>query len=532
MRRSARFLALSFAVAAAAAVAPMSAGAVQIRPSTLFTLTMSGIDRDGTPLAVSASVNGLNGVSYLSGGATVAVPAGTYIVAAPIWRPADGSTQTLVARKVHVTGNVHVTLNAQGAVPVDASLNAAGTQGPQTVELCVHGGGEVNPVTGFLVESPGTVYLKPMTAGPVRTVYQTYWQGAGVLYDVAGAFSGGIPANPVYHAHVSSMAKVDVQMRPFENVTPLRAVLESYDGCGSSTEPVTTLPQNYTDFRTAGNWNTNQDFGPSPANVQRDIFKTSNYLAGHSYTDSFGSAAAGPAADFPEIDGSDIVYSPIRLFADPVVRPGFDCEGKAGLRLTRSSVLVAKANLEFCGQVNEFSAHVKKKTWYTLTADARRRNPSGSLPPVLLSSRVLMTWRFRFAPVTGHPINAQALPVTVTRFVPQHLGFGNDALTKSTTTVLCYVLRGGGQPVPTPRYRLRTVRFSVSFNNGVTWHVLTAIPHNGFWTIHVGNPATSGYVSLRSVVTDSHGDSTTETIYRAYLVEHLAVDRAGPTAGG
>jgi hypothetical protein len=33
----------------------------------------------------------------------------------------------------------------------------------------------------------------------------------------------------------------------------------------------------------------------------------------------------------------------------------------------------------------------------------------------------------------------------------------------------------------------------------------------------VHDPA-SGYVALRSVVTDTRGDSTTETIYRAYAI--------------
>lgn len=48
-------------------------------------------------------------------------------------------------------------------------------------------------------------------------------------------------------------------------------------------------------------------------------------------------------------------------------------------------------------------------------------------------------------------------------------------------------------------------------------HSLTATKHGGYWLATVRNPA-SGYVSLRSIVTDVRGDSTTETIYRAYAV--------------
>ncbi len=264
-------------------------------PAAPFTLSVSGIDRDGTHLSVSASVYSQAGVSFLSGGSSVKVPAGNYIVAAPIWRPADGSTQTLVAAKVQVTGNKHVTLDAQGAFPVVATLIAPGaTQGAQTVELCLGAGGNDNSVTGFLVESPGTVFVKPMTGKGLRTVYQTFWQGTGTLYDVAGAFSGGIPAGLTIHAQPSAMAKVHVQLRSNENVTPLRAVLATYDECGTTTEPVTSVPADYTDFRTPGDWNTNLNFGAKLINVQRDLFSDAVYKSGHNYSDTFGSAAAGP----------------------------------------------------------------------------------------------------------------------------------------------------------------------------------------------------------------------------------------------
>jgi len=51
------------------------------------------------------------------------------------------------------------------------------------------------------------------------------------------------------------------------------------------------------------------------------------------------------------------------------------------------------------------------------------------------------------------------------------------------------------------------------------WHTLPATPHGAFWLVKVHNPA-QGFVSLRSVVIDVHGDSATETILRAYLVQN------------
>jgi hypothetical protein len=505
------------------------AAARDTHPAALFTLKISGIDRDGTPVTPVAYVESTSGTSYLNGGTSVKVPAGEYVVGAAIWRAADGNSQTLVADQVHVTGNTHVTLSAKGAVAVQASLSATGvSQSAQTIGLCVGKGIEENELAGYLVGSlgsPGVAYVKPMSSKALTTVYQTYWQNpaapnTGPFYEVAGAFKGGIPAHPVYHASPASMAKVTEQLRSRENVTPLRAVIETYDGCGTTTLNFTP-PTTYTDYRTPGDWSTNLNYGTSSA-VQRDIWTSRDYRAGHSYREVFGSAVAGPSPDYAETEDSSIVYSPVNQFADPQVKVGFDCEGRATVTLTRGKTQVAKQKLTFCGSSDVFSKQVKKTGWYTLTAAASRWNPSGSLPNVLLSSQVTLAWHFKFAPVTGHPINAEAEPVTVSRFVPQGLTAANEAPRGSTTSIKVYVLRGGGQPVATPRYKLRTPKFQVSFDGGTTWQTQAATWHGGYWVIQVANPQSGGlFVSLRSTQADAHGDSTTETILRAYAVPNV-----------
>jgi hypothetical protein len=40
----------------------------------------------------------------------------------------------------------------------------------------------------------------------------------------------------------------------------------------------------------------------------------------------------------------------------------------------------------------------------------------------------------------------------------------------------------------------------------------------GAWSVSVKNPAKAGYAYLRAEVTGSHGDTSTETVYRAYAV--------------
>jgi hypothetical protein len=525
MRRSFRLLyapALVLAVAVGTALPASAAGHTPGRPGTMFTITISAIDRDGTAIAgPSATVSGLDGTQYVNGGSTATVPAGTYIVGAPVWRAADGDSQTLVADKVHVTHNVHVTLNAQNAVPVSSSLTGAvgATQGDQNIELCIKSGGDVNSVTGFEVDSAGTVYVKHMNAANLETVYQTFWQNTGTntLYDLAGAHTGGIPAGAAYNQHASGMAKVHATLKSGEDVTPLTAVIESYNLCGSIDEPISFVPAVYTDFRTPGSWNTNLNFGAGSNPSQKDLWKTADYKAGHTYTDLFGAAVNGPGTVYPEIQQHDVVFSPDDLIDDPVAKNGSDCEGEWNISLHRGSTLIKNSAGEFCS--GEFTAHASKTAWYTLDANAVRFNPGGGgVPAGILSAAVSIDWHFHFSPVTGHPIDSQDAAVTVTRFVPKGLNSANlGPHSPAKTTVKVYILRAGGDPVPTPVYKLKKIKVQASFNGGTSWQTLTVTKHGSYWLATVDNPV-GGFVALRSIVTDVHGDKTTETIQRAYEI--------------
>jgi hypothetical protein len=93
----------------------------------------------------------------------------------------------------------------------------------------------------------------------------------------------------------------------------------------------------------------------------------------------------------------------------------------------------------------------------------------------------------------------------------------NRAPAGGTTVLQILLQRPGNAGTPTPVYRLRSIRVQVSYNGGATWHSLKLVRSHGSWRASVHHPAT-GFVSLRSVVTDVHGDRTVETIYRAYAV--------------
>lgn len=509
MRSRARFMLLATAGLTLIAPATAALGAPTSPAGPHYHLTITGIDRNGAPVSVQASVYGAtNGVEYLSGGSSVSLAPGYYEVAAPIWQSSDGASQSLAAARVHLTHNQTVTLSAVGAVPVTEGFAPPGaTLGGQTESLCISGGGTVNTITGLLVEPSGTVYVKPTATKGVQTVYQAYWQGTGTIYDIGHSYTGGIPANPVYHDTLGGLAKVGMLVAANENSSPLQTVIAGYAGCGSIDLPEDLVPDVYTDYRSPGTWNINADFSSS-AGTTRDLYTQAAYKAGHTYSDDFGLAAAGPGPQFPVIDGRHVTYSPAEMFSDTAATLGFDCEGKATVTLTRGKTVVHSQKLTFCGKSSTFGALVKKSGWYTLTANAVRWNYGHLLPSGELSSNVALSWRFYFTPSAS----GEAAPVTTTRFQPEGLGWYNDGTSGTTTTVRVMVFRGGAG------HRLRTIRVQFSANGGA-WHTVAAVKHGSYWLVKIPNPADNAYISLRSVVTDSVGDATTETITRGYEVQ-------------
>jgi hypothetical protein len=93
----------------------------------------------------------------------------------------------------------------------------------------------------------------------------------------------------------------------------------------------------------------------------------------------------------------------------------------------------------------------------------------------------------------------------------------NDAAPGGHTVARMYLNRIGTFGIRPALHALRAVRIAVSVNDGRTWRELPVTRKSGYWTVVIPDPA-SGYVSLRSTVTDVRGDSTVETIYRAFGV--------------
>ena len=233
----------------------------------------------------------------------------------------------------------------------------------------------------------------------------------------------------------------------------------------------------------------------------------------HTYTDTFNGAVRGPTDEFPSINGDYFQYTPDDLFNDPSIA-GFECCEKATVTLRLRGRVLKRRTLDQWRAQRSLSAYLHTPGWYTLSVSAWRWSTLVPVPPGILSPRASIAWRFydRPGPERG---NWRDFPVTLTVYRPWGLDLSNEAAQHGRTKVELHVVRAGNSTKPAPRYRLKTIRVQASFNDGKTWQALRASKACGHWLVSVPDPA-SGTVALRSTVIDVKGDSTMQTIYRAY----------------
>jgi hypothetical protein len=109
------------------------------------------------------------------------------------------------------------------------------------------------------------------------------------------------------------------------------------------------------------------------------------------------------------------------------------------------------------------------------------------------------------------------MPVTATRYLPQGLNQENQASQGPATRIDVRVLRAAEPGWTSRSFPLRTVRVQASFDGGKVWHAVRLAARGNHWVALVP-AAHAGYVALRSTVTDARGDSTVQTIDRAYQI--------------
>jgi hypothetical protein len=125
-----------------------------------------------------------------------------------------------------------------------------------------------------------------------------------------------------------------------------------------------------------------------------------------------------------------------------------------------------------------------------------------------LSTEVSGEWTF--ASATTGTSGWTKLPLSAIRFLP-----GLDAHGVDRSPILPVEIQ---QQPGSPAGRARTLSVEVSYDDGATWRRVPVIHFGQRGFAVMSHPAGPGLVSLRARSTDTHGNTVTQTIVRAYRI--------------
>lgn len=494
---------------AATALGPAASASAQASAKKV-TIKVVGISRTGATVAVTSFVVPPHGNEIPGTGPAFHLKPGPYFIGANVPTPAAGSdaaNQTIVVRRVDVRRSGTIRLDARGGKLVSVWLDGKDLGEPASAVGCIDDGfGVVDATQG----QSGPLYVKPVRTAGVSFVWAlTASAPKGATYDLLGQSSNGLPTQPTYRLRSSGLVKTTIQVRT-GTVPSTRGFLDTQGAISSCGLPglqqSVTPPTSLTVFRSPAYWTTglNTYQGLQQCSLNRLNTKET---AGHRYTVALGEAARGPSTAVPVIVGKQLSFDPQWQFRDPAFQD-YDYCYQANVALRSGGHVVAKMHYVQL-KARNFTAKVHPGRWYVLTTDARQAVQGAKLTG-LLSPRTVLAWRFKFAKgVNG------AVPVADTSLVPQGLDLNNQAAPGSMTSVRAFFTQGRYISVARPAVPVRSFTVWASFNDGKTWHGVAVVKHKGFWTFAVHNP-TSGFVTLRTITVNTRGDSSTQTIYRAY----------------
>lgn len=502
-----------------------SAGRARAAAPAMVRVKVVADDRAGHSVAASGMVSGGSAFpvrNFLTGHPFALVP-GTYLFSAdiPTANPDSTVSQTLVARRIVIHGTSQVvTLSARGGVRVRLSLDVPGAQPAQDDALLCSG----TLTVGFAGQGADPLYVVPLRSPGPSLLYGAQWTGpagAPATYDVMAKAKATAPRSVGFHA--AGLARLSYQLRGDAVPDGYRTLMLVHTGsCDVFFFADLGQPSGFSEqaYVTPGRWTTTL-FGNGNSNDSWDVY--GRYRAGRKYERVLGGAVFAPTAKFPGLGSpSDGLGDMLTLdflggpFADPRADNSAEYYDVSHVVLTRRGRILRTFTTDL--RHDFFQAKIPRRGWYDLSVDSRR-GIGAPLPPGTLSTRATLAWHFYARPVPDPSGRLAMLPVTVTKMMVRGLSLANQAPAGGQSVVRARIMWPVGYPgaVPFRPLALRSVRFQASGDDGKTWHAVTGRRSGDVWLVTVTNPA-SGFVSLRSIVTDVRGDRTIETVYRAYAI--------------
>jgi hypothetical protein len=360
------------------------------------------------------------------------------------------------------------------------------------------------------------MYVVPSSSSVFHSSYIAVGQGAVLTRRAVS----GVPASLGGTWTTSRLAKLSLtvdsnEQAGYDTQFALQPDPPSANGPTCETDlyaPPANNPAPYTasTLVSPGVWTVRTDDFASPGDIG-GYFIDRNLAAGHSYAYTYYRAAWAPTGMLPMIWRHSIDVNEV-TFADAGGN-GDDASTMNSLALSVNGHTVAKGTItDYGSAAADFAPRISTAGWYTLTDTATRYYPHLTIPSTILSPKVTLDWRFY-----ASPSQAQEAAGFWTSFEPRHLSDANSAAPGSQTTVTVRPYRTSDAPnVPVPADSVTKLQVWWS-GDGNHWNLLTVHHNSGGWYVTVPNPA-KGDVFLRATVTGSHGDTSTETVYKAYAI--------------
>jgi subtilisin family serine protease len=492
-----------------------------------YDVTVKHLGRDGRPALYAESTlyrfgagdgNPFLDPRVVDGTAKIRVPKGTYVVNSTVYNDPDDVTKGAdwIARpKVAVTKNTSLTFDARQAKPVKVTVPDAKAKSrlfsPDYAVASKNDGVSF----GWLMESPAgirTLHSGPkITDGSLAQHWSGTWtKGASTEYDIAvGGKVTQLATGYSRKFTTAQLAKVKIAMgsaapKKKGAITAFPSLPTQEGGWAFSVDqglPGTRTLYVSTADKASWSFTFNQ-----PGPVDSDGWPTyeadfqvggeARYKPGRSYTKTVNTAVFGPLVnkEFGIVRDGNELTGALPLLADGRGNPGGMLLSSAKTVLYRNGKKLGRNNDPLSG-AEPFRVPAGAAD-YKLTTSVRH---SARISP--LSTRVDASWTFR-----SKKTAFTMLPVSTVRFTP---AVGADGRAKAGRTVSVPVEVHGAAA----GRNLKSLKTYVSYNGGKTWKKVTVKKGK----ITVKNPAKGKAISFSAKVTDKKGNTSSVTIYSAYL---------------
>ncbi|MFF7849826.1 serine protease [Streptomyces sp. NPDC007910] len=511
-----RTLALAAVLAGMSLSALPPAAVAAPRAPEIYALTIRHLDRAGAATdAYRTHVTGVSGPGAAeevtphddSGTVTVRLPKGRYLLDSTLSGPEEGSgTDWIVQPRLDLDRDTTVTVDARTTAPVDVrpqDPDARFVSGLGFVEV-THGG---TTRSANVMAGPGlrVAHLGPdAEPGSVKEWFDTYWAGRGNDYALGYTFtSTRTLTGLVRHPSAAALATVEIR-----RAAPAGETGTGFVSVQPSAGPTVGLVQPLRPLGTAtvlvtperGLWNVEYE-GPAAPGTKPNRYAANGFAvrAGATTTHTFDNAVFGPALDTAPgarpagvRDGAALSLD-VPLLADGEGHvPSAPRFRAATTTLHRDGVLVGTRRGE-PGR-GTFTTTPGAAS-YRLTATATRGD--GASP----GGRVTAAWTFTSA-ATARPT---ALPLSTVRFAPALALDGTAPAGAGVRVPVTVQGAAAGSGV-------RSLTVSVSTDDGATWTRVPVVDGRAVYR----DPAPGRSVSLRAELTDTKGNTLTQTLTDAY----------------